>query len=147
VKKVENSVPVTIKLTTVISQMDGSKEELTLTSTGEWMTKNNIDYLKYEETQEEGTVRTIVKMEDGQAVILRSGALKMRLAFREGESMMCSYDSEYGTLALVTETKKYTYHTPKEGPGQFHVNYNLEMAGSPVGNYTMTIDYKEVSSL
>ncbi|WP_167578674.1 DUF1934 domain-containing protein [Jeotgalibacillus proteolyticus] len=141
----ENSTPVSIQLNTVISQADGTKEEFTLTSTGEWITKNNIDYLKYEETQEAGTVRTIIKMEEHQAVILRSGALKMRLAFRDGESMMSSYDSEYGTLSLITETKKYTHRIPQEKPGRFYVNYNLEMAGSPVGNYTMTIDYKEVT--
>lgn len=139
----ENSIPVKIKLTTVITQTDGSKEEFALTSTGEWTTKNNIDYLKYEESQEEGIVRTIVKMEENQAVILRSGALKMRLAFRPGEHMMSTYDSEYGTLSLLTETKKYTYRTPSKKTGQFYVNYNLEMAGSPVGNYAMTIEYKE----
>ncbi|MDG5471120.1 DUF1934 family protein [Jeotgalibacillus sp. ET6] len=142
----ENSTPVHIELITVITQPDGSKEEFTLTSAGEWMTKNNIDYLKYEESQEAGTVRTIVKMEEDQAVILRSGALKMRLAFRTGEAMMSTYESEYGTLSLVTQTKRYTHRSTEGNAGTFHVNYGLEMAGSPVGNYDMTIKYKEAVS-
>ncbi|KIL52718.1 DUF1934 domain-containing protein [Jeotgalibacillus campisalis] len=142
----ENSTPVSIDLTTVITQTDGSKEELTLTSAGEWMTKNNIDYLKYEESQEAGTVRTIVKMEEDQGVILRSGALKMRLAFRTGEAMVSTYESEYGTLSLVTETKRYVHQATGRNSGRFHVNYNLEMAGSSVGNYEMTINYREAVS-
>ncbi|MEW9500889.1 DUF1934 domain-containing protein [Jeotgalibacillus marinus] len=141
----ENSTPVSITLTSVITQPDGSKEELTLTSSGEWITKNNIDYLKYEEAQEEGTIRTVVKMEEDQAVILRSGALKMRLAFRLGESMMCSYDSEYGTISLITNTTKYIHRTPAKEPGCFHVSYGLEMDGESVGTYAMTIEYKEVT--
>lgn len=145
VNNVENSVPVSINLTTLITQSDGSKEELTLTSTGEWITKNNINYLKYEEKQEQGIVRTIVKMEQNQAVILRSGAVKMRLAFCEGKTMMGSYESEHGTLSLMTDTIKYIHRTPEKDAGCFHVSYDLVMAENHVGSYAMTIDFKEAT--
>ncbi|AJD92403.1 DUF1934 domain-containing protein [Jeotgalibacillus malaysiensis] len=139
----ENATPVSIHLTTVITQPDGSKEKLTLESEGEWIQKNNIDYLKYEEEQNGGTVRTIVKMEEDSAVILRSGAVKMRLAFSRGNKMMSSYESEHGTLSLLTNTKAYTHHTPGKKDGRFQITYGLEMQGSSVGTYKMTIDYKE----
>ncbi|WP_227394521.1 DUF1934 domain-containing protein [Jeotgalibacillus aurantiacus] len=141
----ENSTPVSIHLTTVITQPDGSKEALSFRSEGEWIQKNDIHYLKYDETQETGTVRTIVKMEEDSAVILRSGALKMRLAFRRGDKMMSSYESEYGTLSMITDTKIYTHTTPGSEKGRFHIRYGLEMQGSSVGSYDMTIDYKEAA--
>ncbi|TFE04183.1 DUF1934 domain-containing protein [Jeotgalibacillus salarius] len=139
----DNATPVSIHLTTVITQPDGSKEELSLQSEGEWIEKNNIHYLKYEEHQEAGTVRTIVKMEEDSAVILRSGAIKMRLAFRRGDKMMSSYESEHGTLSLITDTKSYDHTTPDPENGRFQITYGLEMQGSSVGTYNMTIDYKE----
>ena len=40
-------------------------------------------YLRYEEAMEEGSVRTIVKMAAEEALILRNGAVKMRLPFEK----------------------------------------------------------------
>ncbi|KIL49702.1 DUF1934 domain-containing protein [Jeotgalibacillus soli] len=137
------STPVDIKLTTVVSQTDGSREEFSFTSTGEWIQKNNVNFLKYNEVQEAGTVRTIVKMEKENALILRNGALKMRLAFQTGGQMAGSYDTEHGAIALVTDTQSIQHNTPSDIPGKFHLKYTLEMTGNKVGTYTMTIEYKE----
>ncbi len=140
-------LPVKINLTTNIRS--GNEEEtFELLAFGQYYEKGNSIYLKYDEVQEEGTVHTIVKLEDERAVILRSGAVKMRLTFQENHDNNGSYESQLGTLLLVTKTEKLVHKQTKDQEssninGRFHLKYELEMQGSIVGDYEMIIQYKE----
>jgi uncharacterized beta-barrel protein YwiB (DUF1934 family) len=70
-------VPVKINVKTTID----SDETFELMVFGTYFEKGNAAYLRYEEAVEEGSVRTIVKMAQNVALILRGGAIKMRLPF------------------------------------------------------------------
>jgi uncharacterized beta-barrel protein YwiB (DUF1934 family) len=137
------STPVKIHLKTNITIGDDS-DSFELVSFGRYYEKGEAFFLKYDEVQEEGTIHTIVKVTDEQALILRSGAVKMRMLFNEEEEMSGSYESELGTLLLTTKTKKLS-HTKNldKTEGDFNLSYELMMQGSSVGDYEMSINFKE----
>ena len=136
--------PVKIELRTKI-QHDSQQETYELVAFGRYYQKGSSIYIKYDEVQEEGTVNTIVKITGEEAVILRSGALKMRLSFLQGKEMNGSYDSPYGMLLLTTKTNELSLEQSSDGQidGQFQLKYQLMMQGSSVGVYEMNIKFKE----
>jgi uncharacterized beta-barrel protein YwiB (DUF1934 family) len=136
-------IPVKIHLRTDIQHGD-EKDSFELIAFGRYYKKGNSAYLKYDEVQEEGTVHTIVKMASENALILRSGAVKMRLSFDEAHELNGSYETEIGTLLLTTTTNKLKYKEDEENKsGEFQVQYELHMQGSSVGQYQMVISFKE----
>jgi len=139
---------VKIRLSTVIEN-EGEKEEFELVLFGEYFKKGGSIYLKYTEVQEAGTIRTIVKISDENAVILRNGAVKARLAFDKNHPMSGSYESPYGTLLLNTITRKMDRYTYSEKPlnGRFALTYDLFIQGKFLGIYSLTITFEEVKSV
>ena len=138
------SVPVNIHLTTSIEHQ-GEREIFELMLSGEFQEKNGSYFLKYNEVEEEGTVQTVVKFSDKGAVILRSGAVNMRLPFNEKEQMNGSYKSPHGTLAMSTKTNKLSHsHTYNESQleGTLQLDYHLLMQGTAVGAYTLELKFE-----
>jgi uncharacterized beta-barrel protein YwiB (DUF1934 family) len=121
------------------------KDSFELFSDGRYYEKGDSFFLKYDEVQEEGTIHTIVKMkQDEEALILRSGAVKMRMVFKEGEELVGSYESQLGTLMITTKTSKLTHTVDRtRNNGEISLSYQLYMQGNPVGKYEMNISYKE----
>ncbi|MEI5909046.1 DUF1934 family protein [Bacillus spongiae] len=134
--------PVKIHLTTSISQ-EGEKETISFTTFGRYYQKAGAYFLKYDEVLEEGTVKTIVKVKETTGLIMRSGALKMRLAFDLRTKMNGSYESAHGTFLLQTTTKKLSHTMLSDTEGEILLIYDLSMQGSVVGTYKMNITYKE----
>lgn len=141
-EEVGHQMPVKIHLKTTITQ-DRENEKYELMLLGEYYQKGDAAFLKYNEELEEGTVHTIIKMSEESAVILRSGALKMRLGFHKDVEKNGSYESPYGTFLLSTKTKKIEHKNIGNNEGQFLLTYDLMMQGASSGKYEMLITYKE----
>nr|WP_156791482.1 DUF1934 domain-containing protein [Bacillus sp. SG-1] len=135
---------VKIHLKTHIQHGD-EKDSFELISNGRYYEKGDSFFLKYDEVQEEGTIHTIFKMKrEEEALILRSGAVKMRMVFKEDEEHAGSYESQLGTLMITTRTSKLTHTANRtKNDGEINLSYQLYMQGSPVGKYEMDISYKE----
>ncbi|MGA3673791.1 DUF1934 domain-containing protein [Lysinibacillus agricola] len=134
---------VNIKLISTIRPIDGESESYEMLLTGQLLEKAGSMYLKYEEVQEDKTIRTTMKLGNEQALIMRAGAVKMRLPLNIIEQQTGHYESELGSMPLVIDTKKMTY-TKQAISGGFHVQYDLLMGGQSVGNYTLDITFTEV---
>jgi len=134
---------VNIKLISTIRPIDGESEGYEMLLTGQLLEKAGSIYLKYEEVQEDKTIRTTMKLGNEQALIMRTGAVKMRLPLNIIEQQMGHYESELGSMPLVIDTKEMTF-TKQAVSGDFHVQYDLLMGGQPVGNYTLDITFTEV---
>ena len=79
--------------------------------------RNAASFLQYEEVQEEGSVRTIVKMAGDEALILRGGAVKMRLPFRLNKKLrMAVMKCRLGTFETMTMAKRIE-HSYENGKG------------------------------
>ena len=135
--------PVKIHLVTKVRQ-EGEEEAFELVVFGRHYQKGDTVYLKYDEVQEEGTIHTVVKITGEEALIMRTGAIKMRLRFRLSEEMGGSHDSPFGSLHLSTRTQRMIHRQSEHTcEGRFSLLYDLSMQGSPAGHYEMQIDYKE----
>ncbi|MGE7998605.1 DUF1934 domain-containing protein [Lysinibacillus sp. NPDC093190] len=134
---------VNIKLISTIHPIDGESESYEMWLTGQLLEKAGSMYLKYEEVQEDKTIRTTMKLGNEQALIMRAGAVKMRLPLNIIEQQIGHYESEFGSMPLVIHTKKMTY-TKQAVSGDFHVQYDLLMGGQSVGNYKLDITFTEV---
>lgn len=131
-------IPVKIHVKTTI---DG-QETFDLHVFGRYFQKGNADFLQYEEVMEEGSVRTIVKMAAEEALILRGGAVKMRLPFELNRKLNGSYELPFGQFAIVTKAKRmdYSYENRK---GSFEIVYDFSIEGSPQGTYHLEIAFQE----
>jgi uncharacterized beta-barrel protein YwiB (DUF1934 family) len=132
------ALPMKIHVKTTIDQ----DETFELTVFGTYFEKGNGAYLKYEEAMEEGSVRTIVKMAANGALILRGGAIKMRLPFEVNRKMNGSYEMPFGQFATVTKTKNIDY-SYENGKGFFGVLYDFSMEGGPTSTYRLEIAFQE----
>ena len=136
-------VPVKIKGKTEIH--DGSsKDTFEFTAFGRYYIKGNARFLQYNEEMEEGIVKTIIKMTDQDGLILRSGAVKMRLPFKLNSELRGSYDTPYGVFELITLTKTLTHQLDEQtSMGSIELLYDLNMQGAYAGTYHLSITFKE----
>lgn len=133
-----SEIPVKISVKTTIDQ----QETFELTVFGRYFQKENASFLQYEEAMEEGNVRTIVKMAAEEGLILRSGAVKMRLPFQVNRRLNGSYELPFGQFKTVTTARRMDYSFEK-GEGRFDVLYDFTMEGSPGGTYHLEIAFQE----
>ncbi|MFP5107279.1 DUF1934 domain-containing protein [Neobacillus sp. C211] len=130
-------IPMKINVKTTIHQ-HGSKEVYELAVFGRYLQKDGASFLKYEEVQEEGNVRTIVKVAGDEALILRGGAVKMRLPFRLHKKLRGSYEMPFGTFETMTLAKRIEH-----SDGLIDILYDFTMQGSHAGTYHLEITFQE----
>nr|WP_246869638.1 DUF1934 domain-containing protein [Priestia megaterium] len=130
-------IPMKINVKTTIHQ-HGGKEVYELAVFGRYLQKDGASFLKYEEMQEEGNVRTIVKVAGDEALILRGGAVKMRLPFRLHKKLRGSYEMPFGTFETLTLAKRIEH-----SDGLIDILYDFTMQGSHAGTYHLEITFQE----
>ncbi|WP_235888091.1 DUF1934 domain-containing protein [Neobacillus paridis] len=134
-----NEIPVKISVKTTIN--DAAPVELIVF--GRYFQKERAAYLQYEEVLEEvGTIRTIVKVSQEEMLILRSGAIKMRLPFRLQQKLPGSYELSLGAFETATLAKKMEFTSQENGSGQIDIIYDFEMQGAPAGTFQLEIHFQ-----
>ncbi len=123
-----------IKVKTTIDQ----SETFELTVFGRGYQKGDAFFLQYEEVLEEGSVRTIVKAAGKEALILRSGAVKMRLPFLLHAKQRGSYEMPFGVFETETLAKRIEH-----SEGRIEILYDFTMHGAHAGTYHLEITYQE----
>ncbi|MBS4212552.1 DUF1934 domain-containing protein [Neobacillus rhizophilus] len=131
-------IPVKVNVKTTIDE----QETFELVVFGRYFQKEQASYLQYEEVLEEGNVRTIVKVAADEALILRSGTLKMRLPFQLNRKLRGSYELTFGTFETTTSTRKLDY-SYENGSGQISILYDFAIQESPAGTYHLEISFQE----
>jgi uncharacterized beta-barrel protein YwiB (DUF1934 family) len=135
--------PIKVRLTTEIRQAN-QKENVTIEAKGQYYIKDESTFLRFIEEHDMGAVNTIVKIAEGDVLILRSGAVKMRQVFAKGKKAIGSYESPHGTFELLTDTNNIEFKPSKHSlKGKLFLAYQLQMQGDQVGRYAMTITYEE----
>ncbi|MCM3389543.1 DUF1934 domain-containing protein [Ureibacillus chungkukjangi] len=137
---------VKIKLNSTILPIDGEKENYEMWLDGALVKKSGKSYLRYVEQLEEKEIRTTVKMGNEDAFILRGGGVKMRLPFNTIKEEIGEYETQFGSMPIITKTKhlSYDYNEDNQLSGKFNVQYDLIISGQSVGKYTLEIQYSEV---
>lgn len=139
---------VKIKLITKIRPIEGEPETYEMWLQGSYIEKLDNAYLRYEEVQDGQSIRTTMKLGNDQALIIRGGAVNMRLPLNKHDEQLGNYESEFGSLPVITRTHalEFQRQSSDEKSGRFSVQYDLIMGGQMVGNYTVNIQFTEVTS-
>lgn len=135
-------MPVKVTVRTTISQ--GNEQEVfELVTFGRFFHKGSAFYLFYEEELDVGKIKTSVKFSDEDAVIIRSGAVNMRLAFHPNRQMKGHYDTPYGTMDTMTDTKNLTHQQTSDKEGKLNLLYDFRLQDDHAGTYQLEISYKK----
>jgi len=111
---------------------------------GQYYKKENARFLQYNEEMEEGSVKTIIKISDKDGLILRSGAVKMRLPFQMNKKLRGSYDTRYGVFETATLTKRLAHQFNEQtDSGSIELLYEMSIQGAHSGTYHLVITFQK----
>ena len=139
----ETTNNVKIKLVSSITPLEGDVETYEMWLQGAFIEKAGSPYLRYEEVQEDQSVMTTIKLASEKALILRSGAVKMRLPLNIDQLEAGHYKNALGEIPIGIQTNTLNFDGAQKS-GQFTANYDLLIDGNSVGNYVLEIHYQEV---
>ncbi|GEK33218.1 DUF1934 domain-containing protein [Kurthia sibirica] len=139
------TAPIKLKLITTITQPDEKPEVIELWSTGTIMRKRDQVYIQYEEVLEEHKMKTTLRFGHTDAIIMRNGDIKMRLPFVLDALQRGHYEAAFGTIPLLTHTKKMTFKEAADGSnnGEFFIQYDMIIDDKIVGDYQLEFTYSE----
>ncbi|NMD70023.1 DUF1934 domain-containing protein [Bacillus sp. DNRA2] len=143
----QTQIPVKFYIKTVVYHPESKEpENFELILFGHYQHTANATYLRYQEVMDVGTVNTTIKLShnDDEMVILRNGAMKMRMVFRPNKQVSGAYHTENGYMEIVTEAKSFAYqHNDQTNEGTINLTYDLSMQEILAGTYNLEIKYKE----
>lgn len=143
VKKQLAGLPVHVHFVTEIRE-GARKETAAFEANGQYYVKGQGTYITFQEPNEQGEVKTIIKIQDEQVLIMRSGAISMRQTHVKGEWTTGTYTSELGTFALQTKTDNVLFKwSDEKKKGQLFLTYALLLSEQEAGRYTITLNLKE----
>lgn len=124
-------------------QHPGQKKELHKQMIqGKQIVKNGTFYLQYTERQDGAEIQSIIKLGAKEALIMRSGAVQMRLPFAEGEERIGQYKTTHLAMQLRVKTNQLQFEEGADG-GTFVVKYQLFDGQHLLGTYELQIIYTE----
>jgi len=136
-------IPVKIRLRMEIIREE-TKENLELTSFGQYYQKEQKAFLRYSEYLEPGTVHTMVKWDGNRMEIFRRGAIEMRMAFQRGAVLTGTYKTPFGTFLVKTCTKQMEFlWDAHQKRGDILVTYRFFIEEDEIGDYKMKIQFEE----
>ncbi|MCM3744220.1 DUF1934 domain-containing protein [Sporosarcina luteola] len=129
---------VDVRLRSTIRHAGQAADRHELSAEGTLIEKAGKTYLRFVEDLNGQEVRTTVKLEEGDALIMRSGAVQMRLPFTQGEMRPGTYGNGPATFDLLVKTTKL-----EVGADKFTAHYELHAEGALLGRHELNITYTE----
>ena len=143
VDKSTAGLPIHVHFVTQIRE-GARKETIAFETNGLYYEKGQGTYITFQEPNEQGEVKTVVKIQDDTVLIMRSGSVSMRQTHKKGEWTKGTYTSELGTFPLETKTDNVLFEwSDQKKRGQLFFTYALRISGSEAGRYTITMKLKE----
>jgi uncharacterized beta-barrel protein YwiB (DUF1934 family) len=125
--------------------LEGKEIKLELVSEGKFYTKNDTQYIVYEESEltEMQGVTTVIKIfPDDSVMLLRLGKVHQRQIYKKGQSFKSQYTTPFGSMSVVMKTYECNVCL-NDGIGTIHLGYDVELEGL-ASNYTqLTITVQE----
>ena len=117
-----------------------------LTSQGRLYRKGKNFFVSYDESALTGLdgTHTTVKVDGAEVSVIRTGKYPSQMTFKEGNKSMTMYQTDYGPLTVVINTKKVT-STLSENGGEIDVLYELEIENEPAyaNHLVIKVEVKE----
>ncbi|WOV84623.1 DUF1934 domain-containing protein [Sporosarcina jeotgali] len=137
-----SAMPVTIKLKSAIQHPGQETDKYELEVEGTIIEKSGNRYLRYEEEQNREIIKTMIKLDPEDALVMRTGAIRMRLPFELHGKRVGTYANGPLAMDLLVVTKALSIKN-EQTTGEFHVHYDMHSEQSLLGTYQLTIHYAE----
>lgn len=136
-----NAIPVILTIHSHIHMKGEDPEVVDLVTEGKYYTKDQAQYLIYEETDLSGMAgdRTTLKFKDHKIVMRRFGANTSELAFEKGVRFETAYHTPYGAFEMEVLAQKVDFQLDPLGNGQVEIEYQLSIKGIGETKTKMTI--------
>lgn len=122
-------------------QTDAAGEEnaLEVVSIGRHYYKNGINYVLYDERDEESVITSVLlKIADDKMTIVRRGEIKHEQSFIKNKRCQGKYVTPYGSLPMAVVTKDLMISFGAVS-GDVNVKYDLEVGGEWVSANELSI--------
>lgn len=122
-------------------QLSGESDKIEVISKGLFKRLENRYEVSYEESEisgMEGTTTT-VKIEDGKVTLERKGTTESLIVFENEGSHVSLYNTPYGMLELVTNTKALEVDVHDNG-GSVKIDYEIAIAGQEPIKTNLTLE-------
>lgn len=137
-----SAMPVKIKLKSAIQHPGQETDKYELEIEGTIVEKAGSRYLRYEEEQNRELIKTMIKLDPEDAIVMRTGAIRMRLPFKLNDKRVGTYANGPLAMDLIVVTKALFIKSEQKA-GEFHVHYDMHSEQSLLGSYQLTIHYAE----
>lgn len=129
---------VKIHMTTTMKKQEQTIEQ---TCFGKLFPKGEGWYLVYkEDLGGNEQVSTTIKLENGQATIIRTGTIRMRQEYITGNWTKGKYEGLFGYMWMETMTDDIHWT-----PDQFFLAYELKLNGEDMGRYEVAMKMEVIS--
>lgn len=136
----EKSVDITIQS---LQRRPEGTETLTQRVTGTFCRETAGWRIRYREGENSGLGDTLTtfRLEEGRAVLERTGEVTTRMVFQVGEATSCRYATAYGELPMTIETLGLDWELGEAG-GRAHLRYTIQIDGADVGETRLRLTVK-----
>ncbi len=131
----EDNVRITLKGQQNIHAED---ERIEMQLTGKWYTKNNKEYILYNDTHivENSETRTRITIDDTLVSILRTGGTNTHLIFEKGVTHLIPYETPFGIINMVSSTKDIQCNRSSDSL-ELTVSYSLDVDNHDMGSSSL----------
>ncbi len=129
---------------TGIQEVDGEKDKIEVTVTGDYVEKNGHRYIKYKEYDAEDPsicLDTAVKVEDNKVSIIRMGDHPSRLILEKDVRHQCHYSTVMGDIMMGVYTSQIENNLTDNG-GDLTAKYELDFFADLVSKNEFHINVK-----
>lgn len=141
-----HTTPIRLKFKTTIKHPGELPEIMEIFVDGSYMLKDGKKvYIQYEEIINDKKMRTTLRFDESDGIIMRNGDMKMRLPFIKGLDQRGHYEADFGTMPIIVRTHHIDNKPLTEAvtDGALSVRYELIVGGASVGDYTLEYSYTE----
>ncbi|WP_010287132.1 DUF1934 domain-containing protein [Kurthia massiliensis] len=141
-----NTTPIQLKFKTTINHPGELPEIMEIFVDGSYMLKDGKKvYIQYEEILNDKTMRTTLRFDESDGIIMRNGDIKMRLPFVKGYDQRGHYTADFGEMPIIVRTHHIDNKPLNDEvtTGELTVRYELIVSGESVGEYTLEYSYTE----
>lgn len=136
----EKSVDITIQ---TLQHRPEATETLRQKAEGTLRREGESWLLRYREGEDSGLGDTVatLRLEEGRAVLERTGETVSRMVFQVGEPYACRYATAYGELSMTVKTLRLEWELSGAG-GKVFLIYKLQLAGADIGENRLRLTVK-----
>lgn len=136
----EKSVDITIQ---TLQRRPEATETLRQKASGTLHREGSGWLLRYREGEDSGLGDTVttLRLEEGRAVLERTGETASRMVFQAGEPYACRYATAYGELSMTVTTLRLDWALDETG-GKAFIIYKLQLDEADIGENRLRLTVK-----